>query len=324
MTTDFSPYPPDTHHKAASWRLLLCLKTNCLPVSFTSLPDDTCQNSFIKTIITKEKHMSATNSTAKESSNADLIAMLSELDGLSSIEEPDVLKEEVVEVKKSPTYTTDDLFSELLPLVSAEKPVRSEEEAIKELLSNIDDEIKPIEKSIEVVEAPAEAPVEAPAEVPVVEEQASETRSEPEKPKRSPSSTGARKKRFSMDQLSDEVMAELGFERKAFMDGYNTCPIKAMDKIQNVMAWSQGLAELSVYTQISVTHLINTGASDTAGFRLAMMSNPTKPYPSSTASAQAGQMMSILPVLGMAIKDGKTLTLNEDSPLVKKFKNEAM
>jgi hypothetical protein len=316
MTTDFSPYPSDTHHKAASWRLLLCLKTNCLPVSFTSLPDDTCQNSFIKTIITKEKHMSATNSTAKESSNADLIAMLSELDGLSSIEEPDVLKEEVVEVKKSPTYTTDDLFSELLPLVSAEKPVRSEEEAIKELLSNIDDEIKPIEKPIEVAEAPSEAPV--------VEGQASETRSEPEKPKRSPSSTGARKKRFSIDQLSDEVMAELGFERKAFMDGYNACPIKAMDKIQNVMAWSQGLAELSVYTQISVTHLINTGASDTAGFRLAMMSNPTKPYPSSTASAQAGQMMSILPVLGMAIKDGKTLTLNEDSPLVKKFKNEAM
>lgn len=268
--------------------------------------------------------MSATNSTAKESSNADLIAMLSELDGLSSIEEPDVLKEEVVEVKKSSTYTTDDLFSELLPLVSAEKPVRSEEEAIKELLSNIDDEIKPIEKPIEVAEAPVEASVEASVEAPVVEAPASETRSEPEKPKRSPSSTGARKKRFSMDQLSDEVMAELGFERKAFMDGYNNCPIKAMDKIQNVMAWSQGLAELSVYTQISVTHLINTGASDTAGFRLAMMSNPTKPYPSSTASAQAGQMMSILPVLGMAIKDGKTLTLNEDSPLVKKFKNEAM
>ncbi|MDH0964425.1 hypothetical protein N5C89_16430 [Klebsiella michiganensis] len=268
--------------------------------------------------------MSATHSTSKENSNADLIAMLSELDGLNPIEEHEVVESEVVEVKKHTTYTTDDLFSELLPLVSAEKPVRSEEEAIKELLSNIDDEIKPIEKPIEVAEAPVEAPAEAPVEAPVVEEQASKTRSEPEKPKRSPSSTGARKKRFSMDQLSDEVMAELGFERKAFMDGYNTCPIKAMDKVQNVMAWSQGLAELSVYTQISVTHLINAGASDTAGFRLAMMSNPTKPYPSSTASAQAGQMMSILPVLGMAIKDGKTLTLNEDSPLVKKFKNEAM
>ena len=119
-------------------------------------------------------------------------------------------------------------------------------------------------------------------------------------------------------------MAELGFERKAFMDAYNACPVKAMDKVQNFMAWSQGLAELSVYTQISVTHLINAGTSDTAGFRLAMMSNPTKPYPSSTASAQAGQMMSILPVLGMAIKDGKTLTLNEDSPLVKKFRREIL
>lgn len=267
--------------------------------------------------------MSATHSTSKENSNADLIAMLSELDGLNPIEEHEEVAGEVVEVKKHATYTTDDLFSELLPLVSSEKSVRSEEEAIQELLSNIDDEIKPIEKSIEVVEEPVEV-VEEPVEAQVAEEQASETKSEPEKPKRSPSSTGARKKRFSMDQLSDEVMAELGFERKAFMDGYNACPVKAMDKVQNVMAWSQGLAELSVYTQISVTHLINTSASDTAGFRLAMMSNPTKPYPSSTASAQAGQMMSILPVLGMAIKDGKTLTLNEDSPLIKKFKNEAM
>ncbi|HBL6736681.1 TPA: hypothetical protein LSH72_004073 [Klebsiella oxytoca] len=260
--------------------------------------------------------MSATHSTSKENSNADLIAMLSELDGLNPIEEPGEVVGEVVEVKKHATYTTDDLFSELLPLVSSEKPVSSEEEAIKELLSNIDDEIKPVEKSIEVVEEPVEAQV--------VEEQASEAKSESEKPKRSPSSTGARKKRFSMDQLSDEVMAELGFERKTFMDGYNACPVKAMDKVQNVMAWSQGLAELSVYTQISVTHLINAGTSDTAGFRLAMMSNPTKPYPSSTASAQAGQMMSILPVLGMATKGGKVLEINEDSPLVKKFRREIL
>ena len=97
-----------------------------------------------------------------------------------------------------------------------------------------------------------------------------------------------------------------------------------MDKVQNVMAWSQGLSDLSVYTIISVTHLVKTGSTDTAGFRLAMMSNPDKPYPSSTASAQAGQMMSILPVLGMATKDGKVLRINEESPLIKKFKNEAM
>jgi hypothetical protein len=258
--------------------------------------------------------MSSAHLTDKEDRNADLIAMLSELDGLDSIEEPEVVEGTDIDVKKSSTYTTDDLFSELLPLVSSSKPVSSEEEAITELLSNIDDEIKPVEKFVEV------------AEEPVAKELTTETNpsSEPDKPKRAANSPAARKKRFSMDQLSDEAMAELGFERKTFMDGYNACPVKAMDKVQNVMAWSQGLAELSVYTQISVTHLINSGVSDTAGFRLAMMSYLIKPYPSSTASAQAGQMMSILPVLGMAMKDGKMLTLNVDSPLIKKFKKEAM
>lgn len=85
-----------------------------------------------------------------------------------------------------------------------------------------------------------------------------------------------------------------------------------------------GLSDLSIYTIISVTHLIKSGSADTAGFRLAMMSNPEKPYPSSTASAQAGQMMSILPVLGMATRDDKILKIDEDSPLVKKFRSEIL
>ncbi|HGL3854508.1 TPA: hypothetical protein ACKE3U_003837 [Klebsiella aerogenes] len=262
--------------------------------------------------------MSATHSTDHENSNADLIAMLTELDELKPVQQSEKVEDEILEEKKSPIYTTDDLFSELLPLVKPAKTTSSEEEAIATLLSNIDDEIKQVEKPVEVVEEPAE-------KEPVEElEVKTKSSTKPEKTKRDESSTGMRKKRFSMDQLSDDVMLELGFERKAFMDGYNACPVKAMDKVQNAMAWSQGLAELSVYTLISVTHLINSGVSDTAGFRLAMMSNPTKPYPSSTASTQAGQMMSILPVLGMATKDGKNLTLNEDSPLVKKFKKEAM
>lgn len=265
--------------------------------------------------------MSAFHSTGKESNNADLIAMLSELDGLDNLEEPETGSAEVVEVKKCSGITTDDLFSELLPLIAAPKSAKkeSEEEEIAALLGNIEDEIEvvtPLEQKIQAVEALAET---------IVKEEtlsvAQESTPEVTPVKKEPAE---RRKRFSMDQLSDEVMSGLGFERKAFMDGYNACPVKAMDKVQNVMAWSQGLAELSVYTVISVSHLINAGATDTAGLRLAMMSYPEKPYPSSTASAQAGQMMSILPVLGMAIKDGKTLSINEKSPLVKKFKSEAM
>lgn len=270
--------------------------------------------------------MSAIHSTGKDNSNADLIAMLSELDGLDNLDEPSTEKAEVVEVKKSSTFTTDDLFSELLPLVASPKSEvkKSEKEVIATLLGDIEDEIKvvtppPAEEKpvIETVsEAKAEREEDKPAEEPVIE-----AASEAAPAKREPA---ARRKRFSLDQLSDETMAGLGFERKTFMDGYNACPVKAMDKVQNVMAWSQGLSDLSVYTIISVTHLIKTGSADTAGFRLAMMSNPDKPYPSSTASAQAGQMMSILPVLGMATRDDKILKIDEDSPLVKKFRREIL
>ncbi|HBM2881056.1 TPA: hypothetical protein LVL09_004878 [Klebsiella oxytoca] len=266
--------------------------------------------------------MSAIHSTGKDNSNADLIAMLSELDELDNLDEPSTEKAEVIEVKTSPTFSTDDLFSELLPLVAAPKSEvkKSEKEVIATLLGDIEDEIEivtppPVEEE-PVIEAVAETKVEQeedkPTEEPVIEVAPA---------KREPA---ARRKRFSLDQLSDETMASLGFERKTFMDGYNACPVKAMDKVQNVMAWSQGLSDLSVYTIISVTHLVKTGSADTAGFRLAMMSNLDKPYPSSTASAQAGQMMSILPVLGMATKDGKVLRINEESPLIKKFKSEAM
>lgn len=256
--------------------------------------------------------MSTIHTNNKEKNNLDLIAMLSELEGLDSIEEPDNGPTDVVDVKK-PTITTDDLFGELLPLVSASQPEKKSGEVaeIAELFASLDDEINvaPVVEEQPAVEVSPESVIEEPEEA----------TQEPEK-----CEPTVRRKRFTLDQLSDEIMAGLGFERKSFMDGYNACPVKAMDKVQNVMAWSQGLAELSVYTVISVTHLINSGTSDTAGFRLAMMSNPEKPYPSSTASAQAGQMMSILPVLGMATKEGKMLTLNQESPLVKKFKNEAM
>ena len=49
------------------------------------------------------------------------------------------------------------------------------------------------------------------------------------------------------------------------------------------------------------------------------MSYPEKPYPLSTASTQAGQMMAVFPVTGIATRDGGRLLLNEESPIVRKF-----
>ncbi|HHT4259170.1 TPA: hypothetical protein ACTYZB_004837 [Klebsiella variicola] len=263
--------------------------------------------------------MSATHSA--NTSNSDLIALLSELDELEAIDDPtEVLQEENSEPKKPMLRMTEDLFKDLLPLEeSKSEPVITEKESIEALLNGIEEEIV---ITAPIVEPEKEAAPEAEDLVKQPEEAKEERQEGPKKKEAVKASE--RKKRFNMEMVPDEYLAELGFERKSFMDGYNSCPVKAMDKVQNVMAWSQGLAELSIYTKISLCHLVNAGTSDTAGFRLAMMSNPEKPYPASTASTQAGQMMSILPVLGMAEKNGKSLTINEKSPLIKKFKSEAM
>lgn len=128
--------------------------------------------------------------------------------------------------------------------------------------------------------------------------------------------------RFTFDGKDDDFFAAAGLERETFMAGYNAAPVKAMDKVQNVMHWFNGGPDLSVYTQIALRLLISDGSATSNSMKLAMMSNPEKPYPVGTASTQAGQMMAVFSVLGIATKEGNTLTLVKNSPIVKKFNLE--
>lgn len=131
-----------------------------------------------------------------------------------------------------------------------------------------------------------------------------------------------KQKRFSLDELDGTFFDGLSLERTTFMAAYNAAPLKAMDKMHNILAWYSGRAELSVYTQIALSHLLETKVVTSNSLKMAMMSNPSKPYPVSTASSQAGQMIAALPALGIAVKEGKDLTLNPDSPLLKKFQSD--
>lgn len=270
--------------------------------------------------------MSATHT--EEKNNDELIAMLSELEAVAHLPEPEKEGSDVIESKKT-SGLTDDLFSELLPLtMGTPVPETNDSSEIAALLVGIEDEIE--------TPAPAAEPEKtrkrirkASKDVETVIEADAKPEPEPESEpvpavKKAKTWEKITRKRFSMDDLDAGCFEAAGLDRVEFMKAYNDCPVKAMDKAQNFMAWHQGMAEMSVYTTIVITHLINNGTSDTAGIRLAMMNNPTKPYPAPTASTQAGQMMSVLPALGIATKDGKTLTLNPDSPLVQKFKSEAM
>jgi hypothetical protein len=150
--------------------------------------------------------------------------------------------------------------------------------------------------------------------------------SEPAKPKRERKvkerGLVSTRVRFTFDGKDDDFFAAAGLERETFMAGYNAAPVKAMDKVQNVMHWFSGGPDLSIYTQISLKTLISDGIATSNSLKLAMMSNPEKPYPVGTASTQAGQMMAVFSVLGIATKEDNTLTLVKNSPIVKKFNLE--
>ena len=164
------------------------------------------------------------------------------------------------------------------------------------------------ESILPVIEAPAKPEVQK------------DKQPEPEtKPKKASTPRGAR---FTFDGKDDAFFVKAGLQREDFMKCYNEAPVKAMDKIQNIMHWFSGGPDLSVYTRISLHSLIADKTASSNSLKLAMMSYPEKPYLVGTASTQAGQMMAVFPALGIAEKDGKSLTLNADSPIVKKFMAE--
>ncbi|ENH0767112.1 MULTISPECIES: hypothetical protein [Enterobacter cloacae complex] len=175
----------------------------------------------------------------------------------------------------------------------------------------------PPEKSTEIL-AGGEENILPVIEEPAAPEVQKEKQPEP-KPKKASTPRGAR---FTFDGKDDAFFEKAGLQREVFMKCYNEAPVKAMDKIQNIMHWFSGGPDLSVYTRISLHSLIADKTASSNSLKLAMMSYPEKPYPVGTASTQAGQMMAVFPALGIAAKDGKSLTLNADSPIVKKFMAE--
>lgn len=90
----------------------------------------------------------------------------------------------------------------------------------------------------------------------------------------------------------------------------------------NLLNWFSGGPDISVYTVISLRHIIEANVATSNSIKIALMSNPEKPYPLNTASTQAGQMMAVFPATGVALREGGNLTLNVESPIIKKFKAE--
>lgn len=139
-----------------------------------------------------------------------------------------------------------------------------------------------------------------------------------EKKVREPRAVG--KKRFSLESLTEEQFTSLGLIKGEFVESLKFQPVKAQEKVINMLAWHFTGIALSVYSVISLKELIQKREVTTADLRLAMMNNPEKPYPVGTASTQAGQMVALFPYMGIATKTSAgVMTINDDSPIIKKF-----
>ncbi|MGS3912247.1 hypothetical protein ACEWJU_15380 [Escherichia coli] len=150
---------------------------------------------------------------------------------------------------------------------------------------------------------------------------ASEPKPEEEQPKRqkAKSERAPAKPRFTLEGKDESFYVSAGLESESFTAAFEGAPVKAKDKILNLLNWFNGGPEISVYTVIAMRHILDTNTATSNSIKLALMSYPEKPYPLNTASTQAGQMMAVFPATGIATREGGNLTLNKESPIVKKF-----
>lgn len=92
-------------------------------------------------------------------------------------------------------------------------------------------------------------------------------------------------------------------------------PKKVGEKLVNVACNIANGVGLSVYTKIAVDLLAAKEIVTLADIRNNYLSGGKRPYSLGTANAQASQMMKVLPMLGIAERDGKELRWVSDSPL---------
>ncbi|ELO1904999.1 hypothetical protein QWS21_001243 [Escherichia coli] len=158
----------------------------------------------------------------------------------------------------------------------------------------------------------------APTLLPSVE---SGPKPEEEQPKhqKAQSKRAPTKPRFTLEGKDESFYVTAGLDSERFTAAFEGAPVKAKDKILNLLNWFSGGPEISVYTVIAMRHILDTNTATSNSIKLALMSYPEKPYPLNTASTQAGQMMAVFPATGIATREGGNLTLNKESPIVKKF-----
>lgn len=114
-------------------------------------------------------------------------------------------------------------------------------------------------------------------------------------------------------ELPDEQRQAKINELLATIDDSKKTPIKIQEKVINFYAHLSNGAQLSNYTTIAIQLLVKDGELTSKGLKDAY---EARPYSPGTASSQATQMMKLLPLLGLAKREGQKLIVNPDSVLL--------
>ncbi|MGU5794221.1 hypothetical protein ACV1DW_15430 [Aeromonas hydrophila] len=118
--------------------------------------------------------------------------------------------------------------------------------------------------------------------------------------------------------LSAKELTELLKERMAELD---TLPKKVGEKAVNLIAHLAGGAKLSCYTEIALEMLLETGELSSKAL---YDRYKARPYSEGTSRSQCGQLMQLLPAMGIAERPTTgSLTLVKDSPMASALR-EAM
>ncbi|MFK8774032.1 hypothetical protein [Aeromonas caviae] len=119
-------------------------------------------------------------------------------------------------------------------------------------------------------------------------------------------------------ELSTKDLTELLKERMASLD---TLPKKVGEKAVNLIAHLAGNSKLSCYTEIALEMLLETGELSSKAL---YDRYKARPYSEGTSRSQCGQLMQLLPAMGIAERPTTgSLTLVKDSPMANALR-EAM
>ena len=110
-----------------------------------------------------------------------------------------------------------------------------------------------------------------------------------------------------------------GLIRKEIAASIDGAAKKVQEKAVNIIAVGVKGGNLSNYTRIALDRLLKKGKVSSAELVETFVTDSG--YTEGTARSQAGQMMQLFPMVGIASRDGKNLTLNKDSVLASALKS---